>query len=100
MQENLNKEHLKITDEMLDAMLATNTIEPPSNALFERIISCAPQPSIWQQLYVWFGNRAISVGLASVMAGVFCFAIFTTQWLPDNTTYSTDIFDYGQDWLG
>ena len=101
------KEMRQILDEeaKLDVLLVGYTIDPPSRALFERIVASAPQlqPSIWQQLSAWFNFRVASVGLATAMAGALCVSIWTSHLLPDNTdgiANSADNIDYGQDWIG
>lgn len=100
-------EKMTVEDEIaLDALLANQTIAPPSRALFERIVASAPQPnqSMWQQLSAWFNFRVAGIGLATAMAGALCVTVWSTNLTIDDATSTADNVgyeqDYGQDWIG
>ena len=96
-------EKMTLEDKLaLDALLASQIVEPPSRALFECIAASAPQPqqNVWQQLSIWFNFRVAGIGLATAMAGALCVSVWATNLSTNDATSTADNLDYGQDWIG
>ncbi|HSH72434.1 MAG TPA: hypothetical protein VK974_05185 [Methylophilaceae bacterium] len=90
---------------MLDALLASHEVAGADHILFERIVASAQKPtSLWQQLTSLMDIRFAGLGLASAMAGAFCFSMWLgSMHMPSDNAESvgsiTEYVDFGNDWI-
>jgi len=90
---------------MLDALLASHELAQADPILFERIFASAQkQSSLWQQLSSLLDIRYAGLGLASAMAGAFCFSMWLgSMHIPSDNTESVgsiaEYVDFGNDWI-
>lgn len=84
----------------LDAMLASPALQA-ERALFDRIVTNAPQQKIsfWHAWFTWYGLAG--AGLAGALAGVFVVSIWLSGMVPDNNHDTGIMAEYvydAQDW--
>ena len=94
---------------MLDTLLASHEVAPPSRELAERLAAKAmpERNSLWPR-WAWLSGVGLSwrtgmglagAGLAGALAGIFCVSLLTSAMQPvDSGGNTTDYIDYGQDW--
>lgn len=91
---------------VLDEMFSSHAVEPAERALFESIVSSAPQTKLnfWRQLNIksWLGfSGLIGTGLAGAVAGAFFVSIWTSGMLPESIDGGGSMAQYvdvGQEW--
>ena len=86
---------------MLDTLLASHEVAPPSRELAERLAAKAmpERNSLWPR-WAWLSGVGFAgAGMAGALAGVFCVSLLTSAMQPvDSGGNTTDYIDYGQDW--